>query len=403
VGHDESTLLETFADLMWRGVKHDAVCGCASLYPVLFTDVVLGLKAHTTGAARRVATVIDTVVVHGAWDDTSLNRLKSVLKSTMTMVKMPVDSQASSISNEQLQVNLERCWKRLQKADVSKLFAFPVTENMAPGYSSVIRRPMDLSTMRSKICRAHQPYDSLNAFERDVRLIVENCVLFNGASSTYAREAEIVWMAWLQCKTTEKQHTYEAQRTLRVSHGINGPAVRCRGLDMPKKISAVTDIDRLSIALVLTEPFSTMSAVSNLCDELAMCLKFHMVPSQRSRIYELYRVFTVHLTSRHTLGIDSEIAQPLIKDVNVDAPQLLEYLWRVTCNRTSANGILYTKASGILGIIPLSHNSNQLTGKTFCGTANIKGPRKEYHPVQNLGVISRHIAAVFYSSHPNHD
>ena len=68
-----------------------------------------------------------------------------------------------------------------------------------------------------------------------------------------------------------------------------------------------------------------------------------------------------------------------------------------------ANGILYTKASGILGIIPLSHNSNQLTGKTFCGTANIKGPRKEYHPVQNLGVISRHIAAVFYSSHPNHD
>lgn len=343
IGHDESTLLETFAALVWRGVKHDAVRGRASLYPVLFTDVMLGLKAHTMGAARRVAAVLDAVAVHGAWDDTFLSRLKSVLKLTTTTARMPVASQTSAISYGQLQASLERCWKQLQKADVSKLFAFPVTDNMAPGYSAVIRRPMDLSTMRSKIGRAHQPYNSLNAFERDVKLLVENCILFNGPKSAYARKAELIWATWLQCKATEKQHSRESQRTFRVSPGITGhttgPAARCSGLDMPKKSLVEIDAARLSVALVLIEPFCVVSASSELCDELEMCLKLHVVPRQRSRVYGLYRVLALHLTSRRALGIDLETVQPLTKDVNVDAPQLLKCLWRFTCNQTSANSI----------------------------------------------------------------
>lgn len=40
--------------------------------------------------------------------------------------------------------------------------------------------------MRSKIGRANQPYDSLGAFERDVKIMVENCISFNGASSSFA-------------------------------------------------------------------------------------------------------------------------------------------------------------------------------------------------------------------------
>ena len=35
--------------------------------------------------------------------------------------------------------------------DVNGFFAFPVTDSIAPGYSSIIHSPMDFSTMESKI------------------------------------------------------------------------------------------------------------------------------------------------------------------------------------------------------------------------------------------------------------
>ena len=58
-------------------------------------------------------------------------------------------------------------------------------DSQAPGYSAMIQKPMDLSTMRSKIGRVHQPYDTLGAFEPDAKLLVENCKLFNGTKSVY--------------------------------------------------------------------------------------------------------------------------------------------------------------------------------------------------------------------------
>lgn len=39
----------------------------------------------------------------------------------------------------------------LEKKDPQNFFAWPVTENIAPGYSTIISNPMDFSTMRQKI------------------------------------------------------------------------------------------------------------------------------------------------------------------------------------------------------------------------------------------------------------
>jgi hypothetical protein len=38
----------------------------------------------------------------------------------------------------------------LEKKDPQHFFAWPVTDNIAPGYSSIISQPMDFSTMRQK-------------------------------------------------------------------------------------------------------------------------------------------------------------------------------------------------------------------------------------------------------------
>ena len=39
----------------------------------------------------------------------------------------------------------------LEKRDVSRFFSQPVSDTFAPGYSTIIKEPMDFSTMQSKI------------------------------------------------------------------------------------------------------------------------------------------------------------------------------------------------------------------------------------------------------------
>lgn len=40
------------------------------------------------------------------------------------------------------------------RKDVNGFFAFPVTDSIAPGYSNVITKAMDFSTMKKKIDKA---------------------------------------------------------------------------------------------------------------------------------------------------------------------------------------------------------------------------------------------------------
>lgn len=46
---------------------------------------------------------------------------------------------------------LEHFLKAIEKKDPQQFFAWPVTDNIAPGYSTIISNPMDCSTMRQKI------------------------------------------------------------------------------------------------------------------------------------------------------------------------------------------------------------------------------------------------------------
>lgn len=52
--------------------------------------------------------------------------------------------------------------QQLEKKDVKQVFAWPVTDQIAPGYSQTITQPMDFSTMRQKI--DDNAYSNLNAY-----------------------------------------------------------------------------------------------------------------------------------------------------------------------------------------------------------------------------------------------
>jgi len=46
---------------------------------------------------------------------------------------------------------LDYILKELEKKDPKQFFAWPVTDNFAPGYSNVIKKPMDFSSIKQKI------------------------------------------------------------------------------------------------------------------------------------------------------------------------------------------------------------------------------------------------------------
>ncbi len=68
----------------------------------------------------------------------------------------------------------------IEKPKYSKFtwpFLEPVSESEVPGYYDVIKKPMDLSTIRKKL--ENRSYSSVSEFVADLELIVENCYKFN--------------------------------------------------------------------------------------------------------------------------------------------------------------------------------------------------------------------------------
>ncbi|XP_057364337.1 chromatin remodeling regulator CECR2-like isoform X4 [Manis pentadactyla] len=64
-------------------------------------------------------------------------------------------------------------------------FRLPVNLNFVPGYTKVIKKPMDFSTIREKLISGQYP--NLEAFAVDVRLVFDNCEAFNQDDSDTGR------------------------------------------------------------------------------------------------------------------------------------------------------------------------------------------------------------------------
>ncbi|XP_077291740.1 bromodomain-containing protein 7-like isoform X2 [Arctopsyche grandis] len=82
---------------------------------------------------------------------------------------------------------LEHLLRNLEKKDQNQFFAWPVTDNYAPNYSTIIKRPMDFSTMKQKI--DDNMYRSLNCFISDFKLMCNNAVKYNKSGTVYHKAA----------------------------------------------------------------------------------------------------------------------------------------------------------------------------------------------------------------------
>ncbi|CAL8070209.1 unnamed protein product [Orchesella dallaii] len=83
---------------------------------------------------------------------------------------------------------LDHLLRALQKKDPQLFFAWPVTDKIAPGYSTIIKEPMDFSTMKSKIDEGS--YNTLPEFTVDFHLMCDNAMVYNGQETIYYKAAK---------------------------------------------------------------------------------------------------------------------------------------------------------------------------------------------------------------------
>ena len=72
------------------------------------------------------------------------------------------------------------------KETCSLVFREPVSEALVPGYASVVKNPIDLATMRAK--NERRLYKSRDHLRADVKLLIDNCVQFNGPRHEVTRQ-----------------------------------------------------------------------------------------------------------------------------------------------------------------------------------------------------------------------
>mmetsp|Transcript_6648 Transcript_6648/g.8702 ORF Transcript_6648/g.8702 Transcript_6648/m.8702 type:complete len:251 (+) Transcript_6648:1-753(+) len=86
---------------------------------------------------------------------------------------------------------LTQTLNKMDRLDHYSVFAEEVTEDEAPGYFDIVKKPMDFGTMKEKIDNGDYGSGSsaTAAFYEDFMLVFDNCILYNDDGGEVAEEA----------------------------------------------------------------------------------------------------------------------------------------------------------------------------------------------------------------------
>ncbi|MBN3291742.1 BRD8 protein, partial [Polypterus senegalus] len=99
----------------------------------------------------------------------------------------PASSQFSMCSEDQEAIQAQKIWKKAimlvwraaANHRYANVFLQPVTDDIAPGYHSIVHRPMDLSTIKKNI--ENGLIRTTAEFQRDIMLMFQNAVMYNSS------------------------------------------------------------------------------------------------------------------------------------------------------------------------------------------------------------------------------
>jgi bromodomain-containing protein 7/9 len=83
---------------------------------------------------------------------------------------------------------LRHLLNQICRSDPERVFAEPVTDEIAPGYSKIIKNPMDCYTMRLKI--ENNEYLTVKEFKEDFILMCNNAMTYNSPETSYYQVAK---------------------------------------------------------------------------------------------------------------------------------------------------------------------------------------------------------------------
>ncbi|XP_020932790.1 bromodomain-containing protein 9 isoform X4 [Sus scrofa] len=109
---------------------------------------------------------------------------------------------AAESESTPIQQLLEHFLRQLQRKDPHGFFAFPVTDAIAPGYSMIIKHPMDFGTMKEKI--AANEYKSVTEFKADFKLMCDNAMTYNRPDTVYYKLAKKILHAGFKMMSKER-------------------------------------------------------------------------------------------------------------------------------------------------------------------------------------------------------
>ncbi|KAM6986632.1 bromodomain-containing protein 8 [Aplochiton taeniatus] len=123
-------------------------------------------------------------------DGYSLHTASSSLQLHTTadsIASSPASSQFSMCSEDQEAIQAQKIWKKAimlvwraaANHRYANVFLQPVTDEIAPGYHSIVHRPMDLSTIKKNIETGL--IRTTAEFQRDIMLMFQNAVMYNSS------------------------------------------------------------------------------------------------------------------------------------------------------------------------------------------------------------------------------
>ncbi|KAI6141725.1 hypothetical protein BKA82DRAFT_1006559 [Pisolithus tinctorius] len=164
---------------------------------------------------------------------------KSNLKSIPQNQDGDVKKAPRPVKLKPLREVLSKLIVQIKKKDDYAFFIHPVDPNKVPGYTDVIKNPMDFGTMTTKVERGK--YRSLEEFSTDFRLVINNAKIFNAPGSIYYNEAERIESWGLEHISKASAHVieYETNWNVEIENDDDGTPVNVDEEDT----STLRDVD----------------------------------------------------------------------------------------------------------------------------------------------------------------
>ena len=173
---------------LWKGYIKDydggTMMGCRVYQHVDYTDISQSMRNIIKEACETVENPAVPVQVYPGLSTFPLDGPNSIpgLENCKTM--NPNDDGWTARTGT-LQGQISNLLVASIKEPSAAAFREPVSESQVPGYHAVIKAPVDLSTIKAR--NDAGMYSTREELRSDVKLMIENCVLFNGSRHEIAK------------------------------------------------------------------------------------------------------------------------------------------------------------------------------------------------------------------------